>query len=147
MSASRERRATLTVFGAPPTPATAVLVSQSLGQRLARAVGVLVACWAVAIVAIFIPLAHFFLVPGFLVLGVVWAALRGRERERLLRLRGTCPRCGREAEFVPGGPQGRQTAVDCPRCFTRLVVTVEPPATPGAAPAAAEPPAPHVRRA
>ena len=131
MSAPHERRAALQVFGAAPTRAIAVLVSQNPGQRLARALGGLIACWAAAIVSIFIPLAHFILVPGFLVLGVTWAVVRGRERERLLQLRGTCPRCGRDGDLGRGGRQGGQLWVTCPGCRNRLLVTIEPLESPG----------------
>jgi len=131
MSVPHESPASLVAFGAPPSHATAVLVTQNLGQRLARALGGLVGCWVAAIVSVFIPVAHFFLVPGFLVLGVGWAVLRARERERLLELRGICPRCGREEEFGRGERQGRRTWVTCPGCFTRLLVTIEPGASPG----------------
>lgn len=126
-----ERGAALQVFGAAPTRAIAVLVSQNPGQRLARALGGLIACWAAAIVSVFIPLAHFVLVPGFLVLGVTWAVVRGRERERLLQLRGTCPRCGRDEEFGRGTRQGGQLWVTCPGCLNRLLVTIEPSLSPG----------------
>ena len=66
----------------------------------------------------------FILVPGFVVFGVVLAVLQGRERERLLGLRGICPRCGREKEFGPGDRQGGQTWVTCPGCFNRVAVTI-----------------------
>jgi hypothetical protein len=131
MSAPHESRAELAAFGAPPSRATAILATQNLGQRLARALAGLVGCWAAAIVSVFIPVAHFFLVPGFLVLGVVWAVARSRERQRLLGLRGTCPRCGRDEEFGRGERQGGQTWVTCPGCFTRLLVTIEPAAPHG----------------
>jgi hypothetical protein len=132
MSTARERGATLEAFGAPVTRATARLVAQNQGQRLGRAVGALAACWAAAVVSVFFPVAHFFLVPGFLVLGVVLAVLRGRERERLLGVYGICPRCHREQDFGQGDRQGGQTWVTCPGCFTRLRVTIDPrPSAPG----------------
>src|SRR5262249_3057376 len=106
MNGRGARGATLHVFGAAPTHATAAAEPLNLGGRLARSLRILLACWAAAIVSIFIPVAHFFLVPGFLVLGVVLAVVRGRDRERLLRLHGLCPRCRREQEFVQSGRQG-----------------------------------------
>jgi hypothetical protein len=127
MSALATRVATLHVFGAAPTRATALLESLSPGRRLVRALAVLAACWGAAIVSIFFPVAHFFLVPGFLVPGVVWAVLRGRERQQVLRLQGVCPRCAREQEFVQGGRQNGQAWVSCPGCFNRVFVTIEPP--------------------
>src|SRR5262249_41873538 len=105
MSAPTERVAMLEAFGAPPTQATAVLVSQNPAQRLVRALSILGGCWAAAIVSVFFPVAHFFLVPGFIVLGVVLAVLRSRERERLLGIHGVCPRCRREHGFGRGDRQ------------------------------------------
>jgi len=130
MSALHERCATLQVFGAASTRAVATLTSQNLGQRLTRALAVLAACWAAAIVSIFFPVAHFILVPGFLVLGIVLAVVRGRERERLLTLRGTCPRCGRAEDFGRGGRQSGQLWVTCPGCLNRVRVTIEPAGEP-----------------
>jgi hypothetical protein len=114
---------TLTVFGAAPTQATATLVPLGPGRRLARALAALAACWAAAVVAVFIPVAHFLLVPALAIAGPVWACFRLRERQRLVRVRGTCPRCGRSQEFVPGGTVERRPAVDCPGCLDRVVVT------------------------
>jgi len=125
MNGRGARGATLHVFGAAPSHATAEVEPLNLGGRLARSLGILLACWAAAIVSIFIPVAHFFLVPGFLVLGVVLAVVRGRDRERLLRLHGLCPRCRREQEFVQSGRQGGELWVNCPGCFNRLSVTIE----------------------
>jgi hypothetical protein len=136
VSAPHERDAALEAFGAPATRATVRLVSQNPGQRLVRALAALAACWVAAIVSVFFPVAHFFLVPGFLVLGVVLAVLRGRERERLLGVQGVCPRCHREQDFGRGGRQSGQTWVTCPGCFTRLRVTIEPRESPGANPSA-----------
>jgi len=127
MSTLGAQAATLEVFGAAATRATATLESLSPGRRLVRALAVLAACWAAAVVSIFLPVAHFFLVPGFLVLGVVWAVIRGREREQVLRLHGVCPRCAREQDFVQGGHQDGRAWVSCPACFNRLFVTIGPP--------------------
>jgi hypothetical protein len=119
------KAATLTVFGSPPTKATLALRSVGTGRRLARALGGLVLCWTATLVAVFIPVAHFVLVPGLAIAGVVWAVSRLRERERVLWIHGTCPRCGREEDFVPAGRSGRQLTVDCPSCFNRLDVHLE----------------------
>jgi len=123
MSRPVEVPATLTVFGAAPTRATLTLVPLSPGRRLARALGGLAACWGAAAVAVFIPVAHFLLVPALTIAGLVWAVLRYRERQRLVRVHGVCPRCGRAQDFIPGGTMAQQPAVDCPGCFNRLLVT------------------------
>jgi hypothetical protein len=123
VSSPVEVPATLTVFGAAPTRATVTLVPLSPARRLARALGVLAACWVAAAGAVFVPVAHFLLVPALAIAGPVWAVIRFREHQRLVRVRGVCPRCGRPQEFVPGGSIARQPAVDCPGCLNRLVVT------------------------
>jgi hypothetical protein len=63
MSRPVEVPAALTIFGAAPTRATLTLIPHSLGWRLARALGVLAACWRAAAVSVFIPAAHFLLCP------------------------------------------------------------------------------------
>jgi hypothetical protein len=80
----------LTIFGAAPTRATITVLPLSIGRRLARALGALLACWAAAAVAVFIPVAHFILVPGLAIGGLVWAAvdLRALRARAGLRRRG-----------------------------------------------------------
>jgi hypothetical protein len=123
MSRLVEEPGSLTVFGAPPAPATLGVEPLGVGRRLARGLGALAACWGAAAVAVFIPVAHLVLVPALAVAGVVLAALRLRERERLVRVHGTCPRCRREQAFVVSGSLGRRPSVDCPGCLNRLTVT------------------------
>ena len=68
----------------------------------------------------FIPIAHFVLVPTFLLCGIALAVLRLREGRRLVGLRGVCPRCGAEQEFQASGRFDRERDVVCPRCHARL---------------------------
>lgn len=42
-----------------------------MGERLKRALIVLAKCWGIALVCVLIPIAHFILVPGFLIAGFV----------------------------------------------------------------------------
>ena len=51
--------------------------------------------WLLAILAVAIPLAHFILVPGFLLAGPVVAVLRYRDTERNEQVTGECPVCGK----------------------------------------------------
>jgi hypothetical protein len=120
--------ASLTAFGAPPTRATAVVVRQGPGRRAARALGALAAFWGGAAVAVFIPVAHFVLVPTLLVAGAVTAVLRLREDARLAAVRGVCPRCGTEQEFESGGRFRREQTLDCPRCHNHLRLIADPAA-------------------
>ena len=122
---------TLAVFGSPPTSATATVLNQSVSQRLARTGGALGICWGLALAGLFIPVAHFILVPTFVFAGIVAAVLRAREDRRLLQVRGRCPRCGAEQQFKIGGRFAPQRSFDCPGCYNNLVmhVSAEPSAT------------------
>ncbi len=112
--------ATLTAFGAPPRPVTATIVDQGPGVRLARALAALGLFWGLALVGLFIPVAHFILVPTFLTAGLVAAVLRAREDRRLVQVRGACPRCGVEQEFKAGGRFTSDRRLDCPHCHNTL---------------------------
>jgi hypothetical protein len=121
-----ETQASLTAFGHPPCWVTAVIVEQTPSQRLGRALAGLAMCWALALGGLFIPVAHFILVPIFVVAGVVVAVKRAHEERRLLLLRGACPRCGAAQEFKPGGRFATGRSVDCPKCHgTLTLVTAE----------------------
>ncbi len=63
-------------------------------QRVRRAVRVLGGWWVAAAVCVFVPLAHFVLVPLCLLGGLVAAAVRLNARTRLAGAEGTCPDCG-----------------------------------------------------
>jgi hypothetical protein len=115
---------TLRAFGSPPRAVEVVVVNLGVGRRAARAVGVLAACWALAFVAVFLPILHFVLVPAFLVAGPVLAVWRLREGRRLAGIRGACPRCGVSQEFRPGGACRARRVIDCPLCHTDLTLEV-----------------------
>ena len=110
----------LGAFGAPHLAATARVLRQSRQRRMRRALAALGMCWGAAIPCIFIPLAHFFLVPTLVTTGIVLFVLRSREDTRLLGVRGRCPRCGVEQEFPAGGRLHGERALDCPRCHNHL---------------------------
>ena len=121
-----ETQASLTAFGYPPCWVTAVIIEQTPAQRLGRALAGLGMFWALALGGLFIPVAHFILVPTFVVAGVVVAVKRAHEDRRLLLLRGTCPRCGAAQEFKPGGRFATGRSIDCPKCHGILtLVTAE----------------------
>ncbi len=63
-------------------------------QRLVRALRMLGGWWLAAVVCVFLPVAHFVLVPFCLLGGLVAAAFRLQARTRLAGAEGTCPDCG-----------------------------------------------------
>ncbi|MBI2525779.1 MAG: zinc ribbon domain-containing protein [Candidatus Rokubacteria bacterium] len=118
--------ASLSAFGAPPRLVTATVLQQSSQRRATRALAALGGFWGLAAVAVFLPVVHFVLVPSFLAAGAITAGLRLREDRRLLSVRGACPRCGVEQEFLAGQRFRREQTLACPRCHDRLTLTADP---------------------
>lgn len=114
----------LTAFGFEPRPATAVVIEQSTGERVGRVLAGLGMFWALALGGLFIPVAHFVLVPAFLVAGVIMAIRRSREDRRLVLVRGACPRCGAEQAFEGGGRFENGRSLDCPACHGSFALAV-----------------------
>jgi hypothetical protein len=114
----------LTAFGFAPRPATAVVIEQSPGERVGRAVAGLGLFWALALGGLFIPVAHFILVPVFLTAGAVTAIKRWLEVRRLTEVRGPCPRCGAQQVFKGGGRFGPGRSLACPACHGSFELVV-----------------------
>jgi hypothetical protein len=122
MSTETEVPAQLTAFGHPSQPAQAVILEQAPGQRFARTLTGLGMFWGLGLASVFIPVAHFVLVPTFVVAGIVMAVKRAREDRRLLLVRGACPRCGAVQELRPGGRFVDGRSFDCPKCHGNLTL-------------------------
>lgn len=123
----REIEVQLTAFGHTSTAATAAVLEQAPGQRAARVLGGLGTFWGLALCSVFIPVAHFVLVPTFVVAGIVMAIKRAREDRRLVSITGPCPRCGAAQELQPGGRFVDGRTLDCPKCHGNVTLAV--PAT------------------
>lgn len=118
----------LTAFGFEPRAATALVAEQSTAERVGRAFAGLGMFWAMALGGLFIPVAHFILVPTFLTGGIILAVKRSREERRLLAVRGACPRCGADQAFKAGGRFADGKSLACPACHgTFSVATPERP--------------------
>ena len=126
MAHETEVPARLVAFGHEPSAVTAIVVVQPPGARLARVLAGLGLFWGVALLCVFIPVAHFILVPTFLLTGIAVAIKRAREDRRLILLRGACPRCGAAQEFRPGGRFADGRSLDCPRCHGNMTLAVSP---------------------
>jgi|RhiMetdeSRZDD1v2_1073273.scaffolds.fasta_scaffold209492_1 hypothetical protein len=119
--------ASIEIFGAAPTPVVVQVVRQPLGSRLMRAGFALALALPLAVAAVFIPLAHFVLVPGVLVAGGVIAANRLREEWRLARVLGVCPRCRQTLDVAPGGRFKSGRTFECPHCLNTLTLVAPAP--------------------
>lgn len=109
-------------FGAPPSGAKAEVAELEGRDRLKRAAVVFGAFIAVAIVALPIPIVHFVLVPGGLLLAVVLGALRLREGSVFHGVEGRCPFCGTEQRFALAGRFRLPKDLHCINCRRKLVL-------------------------
>jgi len=126
MRGIRERlvRCTLTGYGPGTGDASVLVVSYDLPARVRRALIGLGSAGAAAIPAIFIPVAHFFLVPGLVAFGFYLFWRRWHTEESVHRCSGTCPDCVTEQEFDVAGSWEPPHHVTCRCCQRSLVLSV-----------------------
>lgn len=109
-------------FGAAPNSARLDIATLNGRDRLKRAATVLAIFLAIAVIAIPIPLVHFGLVPGALLLGLVFFWVRLGQREVFQGAEGTCPFCGTEQEFPLMGRLRLPKEVHCASCHRSLTL-------------------------
>jgi hypothetical protein len=71
-------------------------------DRMGRGLKGLVIGWSLAIVSILVPILHFFLVPGFFILGIVLFFAMSAETETIVGGTGVCPECKKEFNIEGG---------------------------------------------
>jgi hypothetical protein len=122
----RSLRASLKGFGAPPTAAVIVIESLSPRRRVARAGAAAGLGLIAAAIALPIPLVHFVLVPGSLLVGGILAALRLAQREIFRSAEGPCPFCGTRQRLGLAGKSFRlPRRAHCSNCNRELDLEVD----------------------
>lgn len=109
-------------FGAPSGDARAEVADLTLAERLKRAAVVFGAFVTVAIVALPIPIVHFVVVPGGLLLAVALGAARIGQGQIFRGAEGRCPYCGTEQQFSLFGRFHLPRQVDCVSCHRGLTL-------------------------
>jgi hypothetical protein len=109
-------------FGAPSTLAQVQFGILSPRDRLKRAAIIFGAFVAAAVIFLPVPLVHLVIVPGALVLGVVFALVRLRQREVFRSVVGRCPFCGAEQRFTALGSFRVPKTLNCSTCQRQLVL-------------------------
>ena len=94
--------------------------SYNPGDRMGRAVVVLVACLIGAAVTLFIPLAHFILVPIFLIAGPVMFFIRYKQDDAKEKVESSCPRCDEAVTLELEATDKLPKWVFCPKCDCSL---------------------------
>jgi hypothetical protein len=111
----------LSGFGSQATEAQVVVEHLTLKARLTRAGAVAGAGLVAALIALPIPLVHFVLVPGALLVGLTIGALRLRHREIFSSAEGACPFCGTRQKLGLAGKVFRlPRRVFCSNCRRQL---------------------------
>ena len=84
-------------FGYPATRAAVAVARHDPAARTRRAVLALLACWGLAALTIFVPIAHFVLVPGFFLLGIWLLIKRLGEDATIVSVAATARNAARRA--------------------------------------------------
>ena len=97
------------------------------GDRIQRALMRLGLLWLLAAITLFIPIAHFVLVPGFLIAGPVMAWLSYRVTQQREQVSGICPSCDVNVNLKVDAADTLPKWTYCPACNAPLHITrVEP---------------------
>jgi hypothetical protein len=89
-------------------------------DRLRRAAKAWAGCWGAAIVAVFLPVLHFILVPSLLVGGPLYAMVMMREKVTVLGADGNCPACGAAQHPRPKAGASATMPFRCESCRRAL---------------------------
>ena len=110
----------LTGYSGNETEAHLEIRAFDRAARVRRAVTGLASWWAAALVSVVIPVAHFVLVPGFALFGVVVFAQRLRTDAIVVAAWGTCPDCGAPQDLDMLGRWRDGGDVACRHCHRAL---------------------------
>ena len=122
--ATRVQPFILSGYSGQPTRGTVTIHEFRREQRARRAFAVLGKWWGVALLCVFIPVAHFVLVPSFLAYGLWQFFQRLGTAELATDARGTCPDCGAE-QLLDLAPRWRAPQpVTCRQCHRGLRLSV-----------------------
>ena len=111
----------LSGYHGEPTPVRLVVATFDRPARTRRAVKGLAGFWGAMVVSVFLPVAHFVLVPSFFFIGI-WQFLRRLKVAKLVRgAHGRCPDCGTEQDFELMSRRFPQS-VTCGSCHRGLTI-------------------------
>ena len=122
--ATRVQPFILSGYYGQPTRGTVTIHEFRREQRARRAFAVLGKWWGVALLCVFIPVAHFVLVPSFLAYGLWEFFQRIGTAELATGARGTCPDCGAEQQLDLAPRWRAPQPVTCRQCHRGLRLSV-----------------------
>lgn len=123
MDPQRQQAFLLTGYSGKATRGTVTVISFDRRARTRRAFKALGTFWACAVGAIFIPVAHFLLVPGFFFFAIVQFFQRLGTEELGKAATGVCPDCGAEQKLDLPARWKVPQQVTCKSCQRGLQLT------------------------
>ena len=125
--APRTQPVLLRGYHGQPTSGSVTIRAFDRHERVRRALAGLGKWWGVAVLSVFIPVAHFVLVPSFLAYGVWQFFQRLGTVELVIDARGTCPDCG-AGQALDLAPRWRAPQpVTCRQCHRGLQLVLPSP--------------------
>lgn len=118
--------ASFTYIGRPPTRAAVHLVRRDRSRRIVRAVQSWGACWGLMVVAVFVPVLHFVLVPSLFLIGPLLGLQRLGERASVREASGACPGCGAPCRFTPKQGAKPRMPLRCEACGRAIALEIPP---------------------
>lgn len=113
----------LTGYSQTATTATVKIRSFDKPERMRRALKGVATFWAAALGSVFIPVAHFLLVPSFALYGIYTFVERLNADKIVVTAEGTCPDCGKQQTLDVGGRWRVPRNVACRYCQRSLRVS------------------------
>jgi len=110
------------------TEALVELEELNPARRMRRALAGLGTWWGAGVVCVFIPIAHFVLVPFCFIAGLVTLARRLTVKILVVGGHTTCPDCGAAQDLDLKGPWRGVSAISCRACRRSLILTPAAPA-------------------
>ncbi len=115
-------RLVISGYHGAPTPATLLVKTFDPPARLRRAAKGLLGFWGAMVVSVFLPIAHFVLVPSFFFVGI-WQFFKRLHAHSLVRgAHGVCPDCGAEQDFETGTRAAFPMSLVCRNCHRGLTL-------------------------
>jgi hypothetical protein len=90
-----------------------------IALRNLRAKKALAICWGISFATLFLPLVHFFLVPGFLILGPFVYKYIKKQSGLIINVEAGCPFCSKKLQLPKSQLEWPLRAV-CQSCFEPL---------------------------
>ena len=122
----REQPFLLNGFAPTPGRGTVTVVAYDRRSRWRRAMRALGKWWGVALLTVFIPIAHFLLVPSFFFFGLFQFSQRLGAVEVPRDAHGRCPDCGADQPLELAARWRVPQLVTCRECHRGLRLTLPP---------------------